>query len=55
MKLRPLLLLQTLAWAGLLASTGCRLAPSGRGPWISLFNGTNLSGWVVKCLAQDRQ
>ena len=31
-----------------------RCASESGNPWTPLFNGTNLSGWVVKCQARDR-
>ncbi len=34
---------------------GCASAPSGKARWMSLFNGRDLSGWVIKCQPQDRE
>ncbi len=42
---------------GLLAALGLVVALGSRAPesegWLSLFNGSDLSGWVVKCKPQD--
>jgi hypothetical protein len=38
----------------LLCAGGCRTAPNQASGWIPLFNGKDLSGWTVRCQAQDR-
>jgi hypothetical protein len=35
-------------------TTSCQTNPGGKPGWISLFNGTDLSGWTVKCQPQDQ-
>ncbi len=44
-----------LSLISILAFAGCTTSPSGKGPWTSLFNGKDLSGWVVQCQPQDRE
>jgi hypothetical protein len=48
-----------LAWSflGLLlavSTTSCRTGPVRPSEWTPLFNGTDLSGWTVKCQPQDQ-
>ena len=46
--------LKHLLLIALLAINSCATGKSTQSQWISLFNGKDLSGWTVKCQAQDR-
>jgi hypothetical protein len=37
------------------AVTGCQTDPKEKGAWISLFNGKDLSGWMIQCQPKDRE
>ena len=49
------LLPKNLALAAALSLTGCATSQSNQARWTSLFNGKDLSGWVIKCQPRDRE
>ena len=43
-----------LALASLLIAAGCETGPATRPQWTSLFNGQDLTGWMIQCQPADQ-
>jgi len=48
-------LLKNLALTATLSLAGCATSQSNQARWMPLFNGKDLSGWVIECQPQDRE